>query len=408
MTILCLFDYKTYTGFATVSKNLIDNWIAHYGDKVQIDIIGVNYFGEDYNEYPNVRVVSGKVKDVANDDFGRYALLRSLRAKDYDLVFILQDLGVIIPCVKFLKEIKKEKEVSRRKVFKSIFYFPVDFALTPNLVQGIDFFDYLATYTKYGRSQVLRLVPKVEKKLHIIPHGNNKKDFYPLTKEEKSKFRQEYFGDNSNKFIVTNINRNQPRKDIPNTIFGFLEYWSEYNKESFLYLHMNPKDPMGWDVKSILMQTPLVEGRDYMFPKDDFTTKATSVKDMNNIYNSCDVYLTTATGGGWELSVTESMATKLPVILPNHTSLGELCNNGERGYLLQSLYPCVAIVDSVIRFQSDLYEIAETLDEVKKDIDAKSNKLINKVELAYAFIDELSWEGISKTFIKAINKLVKK
>jgi glycosyltransferase involved in cell wall biosynthesis len=407
MTILCLFDYQTFTGFATVSKNLIDNWVKHYGDKVKIDIVAVNYFGEDYNPTPNVRVVSGKLKDIASDDFGRYAFMRSLRDKDYDLIFILQDLGVITPCIKFLKEIKKEKEVSRRKTFKSIFYFPVDFALTPKLVQGIEFFDYLATYTQYGKSQVLKLVPKVEKKLHIIPHGNNMEDFFPMPEEEITTFRNEYFGQNANKFIVCNINRNQPRKDIPNTIFGFLEYWEEYNKDSFLYLHMNPKDPMGWDVKSILMQTPLVEGRDYMFPKDDFSTKATSVMDMNRIYNSCDVYLTTATGGGWELSVTESMATKLPVILPNHTSLGELCNNGERGYLLQSLYPCVAIVDSVIRFQSDLYEIAETIDEVKRDIDSKSPKLNNKVEKAYEFIEKLSWEGISKTFIKAINKLVK-
>jgi hypothetical protein len=67
----------------------------------------------------------------------------------------------------------------------------------------------------------------------------------------------------------------------------------------------------------------------------------------------------------------------------------------------------VAIVDSVIRFQSDLYEIAETIDEVKRDIDSKSPKLNNKVEKAYEFIEKLSWEGISKTFIKAINKLVK-
>lgn len=121
MTILCLFDYQTFTGFATVSKNLIDNWVKHYGDKVKIDIVAVNYFGEDYNPHPNVRVVSGKLKDVASDDFGRYAFMRSLRDKDYDLIFILQDLGVITPCIKFLKEIKKEKEVSRRKTFKSIF-----------------------------------------------------------------------------------------------------------------------------------------------------------------------------------------------------------------------------------------------------------------------------------------------
>jgi hypothetical protein len=74
--------------------------------------------------------------------------MRSLRDKDYDLIFILQDLGVITPCIKFLKEIKKEKEVSRRKQFKSIFYFPVDFALTPKLVQGIEFFDYFDLFSE--------------------------------------------------------------------------------------------------------------------------------------------------------------------------------------------------------------------------------------------------------------------
>jgi hypothetical protein len=47
------------------------------------------------------------------------------------------------------------------------------------------------------------------------------------------------------------------------------------------------------------------------------------------------------------------------------------------------------------------------IDEVKRDIDSKSPKLNNKIEKAYEFIEKLSWEGISKTFIKAINKLVK-
>lgn len=405
--MLCLWDYNTFTGFSTVSKNLVQNFTKHFGSKIKIDICAVNYFGEDYKESENVHVISAKKKDIAKDDFGRYVFMASLRNTDYDIIFILQDLGVIVPTIKFLKDIKKEKEAAGKKSFKSIFYFPVDFALTPNLGKDLEFFDFLATYTNYGKSHVLRVNKKVEKKLHVIPHGNNMDDFHPLPSDEISAFRKEYFGKNADKFIVTNINRNQSRKDIPTTIFGFLEYWDEYNKNAFLYLHCDPKDPMGWNLRTILAQTPLREGVDFMLPPEGEMSKGASVEKINKIYNASDVFLTTANGGGWELSVTEAMACKLPTILPNHTSLGELGNKGERAYMLNTLYPIVAMVDNVIRFQSDLYEIAEQIDLVKTDKDAKSESYNNKIENAHKFVSELNWQGISKTFIKAINTLTK-
>jgi len=403
--ILALFDYNTFTGFATVSRNLVKHWKTHFGENLKLDICAVNYFGDDYSEGDNVRVISAKKKDVAKDDFGRYVFMRSLKDGDYDLIFILQDLGVIVPCIKFLKEIQKEKQVQGKTVFKSILYFPVDFALTPNLGKDLEFFDFLATYTEYGKSQVLRLKPNVAKKLHVIPHGNDMADFYHIPKEEIATFRREFFGKNADKFIITNINRNQSRKDIPTTIFGFLEYWEEYNKNAFLYLHMNPKDPMGWNLRAILAQTPLREGEHFQLPSEEFANKGATVEHINKIYNSSDVFLSTATGGGWELSVTEAMACKLPTLIPNHTSLGELGKNGERAYMLNTLYPIVAMVDNVVRFQSDLYEISEQLAQIKYNIDNQTISHTNKIEKAYDFVSGLNWEDISKTFIRAIRML---
>jgi hypothetical protein len=89
-------------------------------------------------------------------------------------------------------------------------------------------------------------------------------------------FRKQYFGDNADKFIVGCVNRNQSRKDIPTTIFGFMEYWESHNKNALLYLHMDPKDPMGWDLKTILKQTPLKEGIDYMISKNLDVVKETT------------------------------------------------------------------------------------------------------------------------------------
>ena len=406
--MLCLFDYNAITGFATVSKNLISHWRRMFGDNIKIDIVAVNYFGEDYNETPNIRVISAKMKDIAKDDFGRYVFMRSLADIEYDIMFILQDLGVIIPLVPHLKKIYNDKKEVKRKLFKSIFYFPVDFQLTPNLAVDIEFFDQLATFTEYGRKMLLRLKPQLKHKIKVIPHGNNMKNYYPIENQtEKADFRKQYFGDNADKFIVGCVNRNQSRKDIPTTIFGFMEYWETHNRKAFLYLHMDPNDPMGWDLRTILKQTPLIEGMDFMFPSDtDGGFKGTSVEDMNKIYNSFDVFLTTATGGGWELTVTEAMACKVPTIVPKHTSFQILGGeNAERTFYIETLYPIVAMVDNIIRFQSDLYEISDTLDLIHRQLEQGESDVYNKIDAAYKFVESLDWKDISKKFADDIKRL---
>ena len=404
--ILALFDYNSFTGFATVSKNLVKNWQRTFGDAMRLDIVAVNYFGEDYSETDNIRVISAKRRDVAEDDFGRYVFMRSIMDIDYDLIFILQDLGVVVPTIPHIKKLLEDKKNGNRKQFKSILYFPVDFALTPNLAVGLEFFDVLATYTDYGKNHVLRLRPDLKPKVKVVPHGNNMENFYPVPSEEAQSFRKEYFKENADKFIIGCVNRNQSRKDIPTTIFGFLEYWEEHNKNSFLYLHMNPKDPMGWNLKTILAQTPLKEGVDYGFPPVEDYNKGSDVSKLNLIYNSLDCFLSTATGGGWELTVTEAMSAKKPVVIPKHTSFEHLGGqNGERAYFLETLYPIVAMVDNIIRFQCDLYEISDVLHQVYLDKTSRAIDQTLKIEKAYKFVESHDWKEISKSFSDDIKRL---
>jgi glycosyltransferase involved in cell wall biosynthesis len=169
---------------------------------------------------------------------------------------------------------------------------------------------------------------------------------------------------------------------------------------------MNPKDPMGWHLRTILAQTPLREGKDFMFPPQDDYNKGADLMKLNKIYNSFDCFLSTATGGGWELTVTEAMSAKKPVIIPKHTSFEHLGgSNGERAYFLETLYPIVAMVDNIIRFQSDLYEISDTLDQVYKDKKSRALDQTLKIEKAYKFVESLNWTDISKSFADEIKKL---
>jgi glycosyltransferase involved in cell wall biosynthesis len=161
---------------------------------------------------------------------------------------------------------------------------------------------------------------------------------------------------------------------------------------------------MGWHLRTILAQTPLREGVDFMFPPKDDHDKGASVQKMNLIYNSIDCLLSTATGGGWELTVTEAMSAGKPVIIPRHTSFDHLGGpSGERAYFLETLYPVVAMVDNIIRFQSDLYEISDVLHQVQGEIASGASK--RKTDRAKAFVDSLDWKDIARTFSDAIKRL---
>lgn len=409
--VLCLFDYNAFTGFATVTKNVKKEIKNYFGSDLQLDICAVNYFGEPYKEDDGTYVISAIKSATKKDDFGRFGFLKILNdADEYDGIFIIQDLGVICPITGLLKSIREEKARKNKKNFKSIFYFPVDCRLVDKLVEGLEVFDCICTYTEYGRNEVLRLRPDLKGKLKVVPHGNNPKDFYPIeSKSEVRSFREEYFGKNADKFIITNVNRNQPRKDIPTTIFSFIELkkqWKEVGlpSEPFLYLHMNPKDPMGWDLRGIFIQTDLVEDVDYKLLEMDLANKGASVSMLNKIYNASDVYLTTTLGEGWGLTLTEAMATKLPIVCPYTTSFIEMTSYGKSAYTIKNIFP-ICNMDNVIRSQSDMYEVVDTLLHIAKgklssvvdsDFEDKHNK---KIDSAYKYVQSLSWKEVCKSWI---------
>ena len=242
--------------------------------------------------------------------------------------------------------------------------------------------------------------PELKGKIKVVPHGNNSKDFYPT---DASEFRKSYFGENADKFIITNVNRNQPRKDIPNTIFGFieaLEIWDSSLPKPFLYLHCHPKDPMGWDIRAIMLQTKLEEDVDYKLLPKEFEDSMAETETLNKIYNASDVFLTTTLGEGWGLTFSEAASCKVPVIAPNTTSFMEMSSYGKNAYMLNTIYPYCHTNDNVIREQTDIYEIAETLLQVAKDKYSHSKDLQDKITRNYDWVKKLEWQEVCKKWIE--------
>lgn len=401
--VLCLFDYKARTGFARVSENIVPHLRKHYKEKLQLDIIAINYFGEPFKEDEQTNVISARLNDIHDDEFGRNFFCKMLSDYDYDGIFIIMDSGGIIPVIPVIKHIKEEKKKRGIKSFKSILYFPVDCAMIPELVQDLEFFDKLITYTEYGRDMVCKLRPELRAKLEVLPHGINTKQFYPMDFDSMLKFRKEYFGSNSDKFIFTNVSRNQYRKDIPTTIFAF-QYLLELIKnqgldyEPFLYIHADPEDPMGWNLRAIFHQTDLVEDVHYKLVPKQYEKQLVTDEMLNAIYNASNCMLSTTLGEGWGFIYSESAATRRPIVAPYSTSFMEMSGYGKNGYMAETIIPFCSLEDNIIRQQVDYMEIAELM---LKLIDERDfNKIEAMLDANYKWVIGTEWSILSKRWIE--------
>ena len=335
--VLMLADFACATGFAQVAQNVVLQLLKDQDYQYQIDIVAINYHGtpnEWFNVYPTVRLLPAAL--ISNGDlFGRNGYLNMLSSGAYDLSWVLQDTFNIEQIGDRIKEIRTDLITNGKKVFKLIFYFPIDAQPKENWInKSVSLADVPVVYTHYGYEECIKHDPSLVGRLKVIPHGTDINVFKPMDKETVKDFRHKYFmGLADDKFLVTNINRNQPRKDIARTMQAF-RLFKNQAPEALLYLHMKNMD-VAYTLDEVARNFKLIPNEDYIVPKDFDENQGVIPEVVNLIYNSSDCLLTTTLGEGWGLSITEAMATKTPVIAPNNTAITEILADG-RGLLVEN------------------------------------------------------------------------
>jgi len=154
-------DYIARTGYGTVTKNIVRELRKAYGDNLKIEIIAINYFGESFYEDKNT-YVNAIITDDKNDEHGRYLVLKKLRENNFDGLFILNDLGIVTPVLEVIDYINKEKKEHNLKQFKTIYYFPVDCEMIPELCKNLEVCNLIVTYNEYGRKIVEKHRPELK------------------------------------------------------------------------------------------------------------------------------------------------------------------------------------------------------------------------------------------------------
>jgi len=405
--VLAYGDYCCSTGFATVMSNILKELDST--DKYEIDVVAINYDGGPYDtdKFPGrvwPAISALRMQGPYGDLHGRQVFLDRLAQGDYDVVFIVQDTFIMLPITAQILEIQRNKP----KSFSTIYYYPFDCAPKEEWVKHcVASFDFPVAYTEYAKNESRKVIGPLADRHDVIYHGTNTGDFYPVDEHLKPKIRASLFGPFADRFIITNLNRNQGRKDVSRSFMILKELRDRGYKEPFLYMHMQETDFGG----SILAQASNFG----LTPEEDFTIPNPQqfsahmgfpTEIVNQIYNVSDVYLSTMLGEGWGLSITEAMAAKTPIVVPNNTSVPEITNNGERGWNIPSgSTPTHWVIkendNDRVRPLMDVEKAADAIIEIMENKDGIVEK---KVEAAYEWAKELTWKSVMPQWVSIFNK----
>ena len=347
--VLWYSDFLCPTGFGNVAENIVER-LQH---SFRFEAIGINHKGNAYNKPDNPYY---KFKNIpvspamdGGDMFGKAKLNKALdggkKGCPFDTLFILQDLFNLVDVSEMIANLKLRQD------FRFVLYFPIDGPVYKEWKQIIRIADQAVAYTHWANTQL-------DMNLPVIYHGVDK-CYKPLKPEEIKQCRNEYFGIPDDAILVTNVNRNQPRKDLTKTIAAF-NIFQQIHPNAVLYLHCDWKDNAGIDMMKFI---------EYFYPhllrKIIQPRGMLSKEGMNAIYNASDMLVSSTLGEGWGLSTVEAMATNTPVVIPNNTTAQEIVGE-DRGYICESgntpsLWTSLNFDNNLIRPTVDVEDMAKKM-----------------------------------------------
>lgn len=175
------------------------------------------------------------------------------------------------------------------------------------------YFDAIIAFTPYWKDIARKLGIRENKPIYTFPHGFDEKLYYPVD----TKICRMFYGFDEDAFMVLNLNRNQPRKRWDITMIAwaeFIEMHYKLNKDND-NMNKNTSRPIKlivgtqingyWDLMDILQNECKFRNIPYEYAKKTIQPitmpQQLSDREINILYNSCDIGLNTADGEGFGL-----------------------------------------------------------------------------------------------------------
>ena len=387
--ILYCGDAFVETGFGRVASHLLPK-LAEQHD---VHVLAVNYWGDHHEEAVKYKVYPAGVH--GNDPFGAHRIASIVRQIKPDLIWTTNDFWININLWNQVKDLKEEIG------FKFYSYSPIDsYGIFPETMPVTKGWDGFGVYTEFGAEEIKKA--GYEGMVDIIPHGVDRKNFFPMDKAECRK----KLGVPEDVFIVFNGNRNQPRKRIDLTIKAFIRFAKDRD-DARLWMNMGQKD-MGWDLIPLFKRVARDEGYDptgkLILTSPNFdVNNCLTIEQLNQVYNACDVGINTCIGEGWGLVNFEHAATGVAQVVPDHTSLKEIFNGVKRieneSWEVDRNYG----LDRAVPSADDAAYLLERYYEDRELLAADGQWCYDRVTAP-----EFNWDNIGDKMLKIVDRLLKK
>ena len=314
-----------FTGYSKVSHNMIQelskkDWlkITHYGFQKMPET------PQGFRPYPsNVSVYDAAAGEKPfQQGFGYAQLPDFIRRNEPNVVMIYNDLSVV---ARFLEEIRKSGIPRNFKIWVYC-----DQVYNTQLQPFLDILnrdaDLVFAFTS-GWKKCLK-EQGITRPLDVITHGFDKDKFFPIPRE----LARKQMNLPMDRFVILNLNRNQPRKRYDILIMAFVELVTKYpTKPIYLFCVCDKGEKGGWDLfglykrELMLRKVPIEHYADrLMVSSVDMVFKD---EDINMFYNAANIGINTADGEGWGLCNFEQMGVGVPQVIPDTGGFKEFCNS---------------------------------------------------------------------------------
>ena len=304
--------------------------LRRLADRHEIHYLGIGYSGETVR-YRGLTIHPTNPK--GGDVFAAFQAKGLIEEINPDSIFILHDIWMFEYYLRILG--------AYRDRLKIVCYIPLDGKITNEEdAAALEQADRVVVYTQFARTQFEQAFGRLREKqgkggvpaVTVIPHGVDRDSFYPFPELLQASFasigrveaKKKVFDtlrDPDESFVVLNASRPDTRKRIDLTLEGFARFAAGKPANVRLCLHHAIMgEPEEERITSLIRRFGLEDRVDL----NPLAGGIVSDRELNLLYNACDVGINTSMGEGWGLVSFEHGAAGAAQVVPDHTACGEL------------------------------------------------------------------------------------
>ena len=365
--------------------------VEDYGH--DIHVLAVNYKGDHVDT--NLKLYN-PTKLVEKDAYGQSRIVEMLANVEPEVVVMLNDPHVVR---KILHRNNWDTDKILLRYRPLLAYMPVDGTNFPTLWNDLEETTQPVLMSFWGKTWL--------KDAPVVYHGVDTEQFRPPEvkpflssggmKVRNKREAKEALGYDPDKFLVVRVDRNSTRKNFGDTWKALLPVMRKH-KDIIAHFHCKSTGDLGVELPQLFSREPDLADR-FFVPGQHNTHQGWPIDDLAILYAAGDLFVSTTWAEGFGLTLAESIASEVPVVATDCSSITEVVGPG--GVLIPPKGHVVA-TPGQDQWLPDIPAFSEAIEDLY--LDEPKRKALGKAGRAHVK-EKFSWDVAAQQFDQLIRDL---